>query len=66
MAFKSKERTDNIGARRLHTVLERLLEEVSYSASDMTNDQSVDVTATYVDKQFGEIVKNEDLSQYIL
>jgi ATP-dependent HslUV protease ATP-binding subunit HslU len=66
IAFKVNERTENIGARRLHTVLERLLEEVSYSASDMPDDQTIEITAAYVDEQLGEIVKNEDLSQYIL
>ncbi|MCV2403978.1 ATP-dependent protease ATPase subunit HslU [Marinomonas sp. C2222] len=66
VAFQVNERTENIGARRLHTVLERLLEEVSYSASDMPDGQLVEVTAAYVDEQLGEIVKNEDLSQYIL
>ena len=66
IAFKVNESTENIGARRLHTVLERLLEEVSYSASDMPDDQTVDITAAYVDEQLGEIAENEDLSQYIL
>jgi ATP-dependent HslUV protease ATP-binding subunit HslU len=47
-------------------VLERLLEEVSYSASDMPDDQTIEITAAYVDEQLGEIVKNEDLSKYIL
>ncbi|GAB3484296.1 ATP-dependent protease ATPase subunit HslU [Marinomonas epiphytica] len=66
IAFQVNERTENIGARRLHTVLERLLEEVSYSASDMPNQQVVDITAAYVDEQLGEVAQNEDLSQYIL
>ena len=66
IAFQVNERTENIGARRLHTVLERLLEEVSYSASDMPDGQEVAITAAYVDEQLGEIVENEDLSQYIL
>ncbi|MBD5772509.1 ATP-dependent protease ATPase subunit HslU [Marinomonas colpomeniae] len=66
IAFQVNERTENIGARRLHTVLERLLEEVSYSASDMPDDQTVDITAAYVDEQLGEIAENEDLSKYIL
>jgi ATP-dependent HslUV protease ATP-binding subunit HslU len=66
IAYQVNERTENIGARRLHTVLERLLEEVSYSASDMPEGQQVDITAAYVDKQLGEIAQNEDLSQYIL
>ena len=66
IAFQVNERTENIGARRLHTVLERLLEEVSYSASDMPDDQTVDITTAYVDEQLGEIAENEDLSKYIL
>jgi len=66
IAFQVNERTENIGARRLHTVLERLLEEDSYSASDMPDGQEVDITAAYVDEQLGEIIENEDLSQYIL
>lgn len=66
IAFQVNERTENIGARRLHTVLERLLEEVSYSASDMPDNQTIEITAAYVDEQLGEIAKNEDLSQYIL
>ena len=66
IAFQVNERTENIGARRLHTVLERLLEEVSYSASDMPDEQVVDITAAYVNEQLGEVAENEDLSQYIL
>ncbi|MBM6552056.1 ATP-dependent protease ATPase subunit HslU [Marinomonas ostreistagni] len=66
IACQVNERTENIGARRLHTVLERLLEEVSYSASDMPDGQQVDITAGYVDQQLGEVAENEDLSQYIL
>ncbi|RDL43229.1 HslU--HslV peptidase ATPase subunit [Marinomonas piezotolerans] len=66
IACQVNERTENIGARRLHTVLERLLEEVSYSASDMPDGQQVDITAAYVDEQLGEVAQNEDLSQYIL
>ncbi|TDO95572.1 ATP-dependent protease ATPase subunit HslU [Marinomonas balearica] len=66
IACQVNETVENIGARRLHTVLERLLEEVSYSASDMPDDQQIDITAAYVDEQLGEVVKDEDLSQYIL
>ena len=66
IAFQVNERTENIGARRLHTVLERLLEEVSYSACDMPEGQQVDITAAYVDEHLGEIVQDEDLSRYIL
>jgi len=65
VAWQVNERTDNIGARRLHTVMERLLEEISFSAAD-AGGQSVLIDATYVDKQIGELAKDEDLSRYIL
>ncbi len=64
-AFQVNERTENIGARRLHTVMERLLETVSYEASDMT-DKAVTVDAGYVDAHLGDLVRDEDLSRYIL
>lgn len=66
IAFQVNETTENIGARRLHTVLERLLEEVSYSASDMPSGQEVQVNAAYVNEHLGEIAQDEDLSRYIL
>jgi len=56
--------TENIGARRLHTVLEKLLDEISFSASDMTD--PVAIHADYVREKLGEIIKKEDLSRYIL
>jgi len=59
------ERTQNIGARRLHTILERLLDEVSFSASEMAN-RTVRIDAAYVRERLSEIVKDEDLSRYIL
>jgi ATP-dependent HslUV protease ATP-binding subunit HslU len=59
------ERTENIGARRLHTVLERLLDEVSFHASELGG-QSVTVDAAYVDRMLADIVKSDDLSRYIL
>ena len=66
-AWQVNERTENIGARRLHTVMERLLEEVSFSASDMAiGDQELVIDAAYVDKQLGDLVENEDLSRFIL
>ena len=65
VAWQVNERTENIGARRLHTVLERLLETLSFEAADK-NGTSVVVDATYVDKYLGELVKDEDLSRYIL
>ncbi|RUL55814.1 ATP-dependent protease ATPase subunit HslU [Lysinibacillus antri] len=57
--------TDNIGARRLHTILERLLEELSFEASEIAP-AHIEITPTYVDKKLGEISKNKDLSQFIL
>jgi ATP-dependent HslUV protease ATP-binding subunit HslU len=59
------ERTENIGARRLHTVMEKLLDEVSFEASEL-GDQSITITAEYVDRMLADIVGNEDLSRYIL
>ena len=64
-AWEVNERTENIGARRLHTVLERLLEEASYGATDFTDDKLL-VDAAYVDAQLGSLAKNEDLSRFIL
>jgi ATP-dependent HslUV protease ATP-binding subunit HslU len=59
------ERTENIGARRLHTVMERLLDEVSFEAPDLI-EKSITIDAAYVDRMLADIVKNEDLSRYIL
>jgi ATP-dependent HslUV protease ATP-binding subunit HslU len=65
VAYQVNERTENIGARRLHTVLERLLEVLSYEAADR-NGFSVMVDDKYVEKHLGELVKDEDLTRYIL
>ena len=65
VAFRVNEQTENIGARRLHTVLERLLEVITFEASDRSG-QSVVVDAAYVDEHLGELLKDEDLSRYIL
>jgi ATP-dependent HslUV protease ATP-binding subunit HslU len=65
IAAHVNERTENIGARRLHTVMERLLETVSYGASDQQG-QTLTVDANYVDTNLGNLVKDEDLSRYIL
>lgn len=65
IAWHVNERVENIGARRLHTVMERLLEEVSYMASDMQN-QTIDIDASYVDNRLQQFVKDEDLTGYIL
>jgi ATP-dependent HslUV protease ATP-binding subunit HslU len=59
------ERTENIGARRLHTVMERLLDEISFEGPDL-RDKSITIDAAYVDQMLSAIVKNEDLSRYIL
>lgn len=65
MGWQVNETTENIGARRLHTMLEKLLEEISFEASDL-DDKKVVVDAAYVNKYLGELVKDEDLSRYIL
>ena len=67
-AWQVNERTENIGARRLHTVMERLLEEVSYSASDLAVGDSKElvIDRAYVEKQLDELAGDEDLSRYIL
>jgi len=65
IAWQVNETTENIGARRLHTVVERLLEEISYHASDRGGD-SVMVDADYVDEQLGDLTQDEDLTKYIL
>lgn len=65
VAWQVNEKQENIGARRLHTVMERLLETVSFEASDMPN-QAVKIDAKYVNDHLGELSLEEDLSQYIL
>ncbi len=65
VAWQVNEKQENIGARRLHTVMERLLETISFEASDMPN-QAVKIDANYVNDHLGELSLEEDLSQYIL
>ena len=65
IAFDVNERTENIGARRLSTVMERLLDEVSFDAPNLSGRQ-IEIDAAAVDSKLGELVKNEDLSRYIL
>jgi len=65
VAFQVNERTENIGARRLHTVMERLLETISFEAPDRPSD-AVTVDRAYVDAHLGELIKDEDLTRYIL
>lgn len=65
IAFQVNENTENIGARRLHTVMERLLENISFEASDRSGEQLV-INADYVNKHLATLAKDEDLSHYIL
>ena len=65
IAFDVNERTENIGARRLATVMERLLDEVSFAATNWQS-QSITIDAAYVDTRLGALSQNEDLSRYIL
>ncbi|MBR9871073.1 MAG: ATP-dependent protease ATPase subunit HslU [Gammaproteobacteria bacterium] len=65
IACKVNETTENIGARRLHTVLERLLESLSFEAGDQVTD-GFEVTAAYVNEKLGELAEDEDLSRFIL
>ena len=64
-AARVNDATENIGARRLHTVMERLLDEVSFEAPDMGKNTVV-IDEAYVDRMLADIVGNEDLSRYIL
>src|ERR1019366_6231749 len=64
-AFRVNEGTDNIGARRLHTIMERVLDEISFEAPEKKG-QEFKVDAAYVQKMLSEIVKDQDLSRYIL
>jgi ATP-dependent HslUV protease ATP-binding subunit HslU len=65
VAFQVNQSTENIGARRLHTVLERLLETVSFEAPDSSN-KTLTVDQDYVNAHLGALIKDEDLSRYIL
>lgn len=64
-AFRVNEKTENIGARRLHTVMERLMDKISFNASEM-NGQTVNIDESYVLDALGDVVENEDLSRFIL
>ncbi|MGD0970536.1 MAG: ATP-dependent protease ATPase subunit HslU [Desulfobaccales bacterium] len=65
LAAKVNERTENIGARRLHTIMEKLLEEISFTAPDL-GDRSLTITADYVRERLADLIEDEDLSRYIL
>ena len=65
LAWQVNEGTENIGARRLHTVMERLLEDLSFNASDI-GQNTVTIDRAYVDQQLAGLVSNNDLSRFIL
>ena len=65
VAFEVNQNTDNIGARRLHTIMERLLEDLSFEAPEITLEK-ITITPQYVEEKLGSIARNKDLSQYIL
>jgi ATP-dependent HslUV protease ATP-binding subunit HslU len=65
LAMEVNDKTENIGARRLHTVMEKLLDEISFEGPDLV-DKSVTIDDAYVRRMLDEIVGNEDLSRYIL
>ena len=65
IAFHVNERTENIGARRLHTVMERLLENLSYEASERSG-TTLSIDAAYVNESLGKLSQDEDLSRFIL
>ena len=67
IAFEVNEGTENIGARRLHTILERLLEEISFDASDLgAKDESITIDSAFVETHLGELAGDEDLTRFIL
>ena len=67
IAFEVNEGTENIGARRLHTIMERLLEEISFEACELgSTEQSISIDKAFVDKQLGELAADEDLTRFIL
>jgi ATP-dependent HslUV protease ATP-binding subunit HslU len=65
IAYAVNEKTENIGARRLYTVMERLLEELSYEATEFAG-REVLIDADYVDERLGELSQSEDLARYVL
>ena len=65
IAFQVNERTENIGARRLHTVMERLLDSISFEAADSSG-TTLSIDAAYVEQNLGLLAQDEDHSRYIL
>jgi ATP-dependent HslUV protease ATP-binding subunit HslU len=66
IAYNVNAYTENIGARRLHTIVEKVLEELSFEASELPEDYSITINREYVQKRVGDVAKNQDLSKYIL
>jgi ATP-dependent HslUV protease ATP-binding subunit HslU len=67
IAVEVNESTENIGARRLHTILERLLEEISFEAADLgSKGESICIDKGFVEKNLGELASDEDLTRFIL
>ncbi|AGA70016.1 ATP-dependent protease HslVU, ATPase subunit [Desulfitobacterium dichloroeliminans LMG P-21439] len=66
VAYEVNSNTENIGARRLHTIVERVLEELSFEASELPEDYKVTINREYIQHRLGNIVRNQDLSRYIL
>lgn len=66
VAFDVNSNTENIGARRLHTIVEKVLEELSFEASELPEDYTVTINREYIQHRLGNIVRNQDLSRYIL
>ncbi|WP_019850989.1 ATP-dependent protease ATPase subunit HslU [Desulfitobacterium sp. PCE1] len=66
VAYEVNSNTENIGARRLHTIVERVLEELSFEASELPEDYTVTINREYIQHRLGNIVRNQDLSRYIL
>jgi ATP-dependent HslUV protease ATP-binding subunit HslU len=65
LAQEVNSRTENIGARRLHTIMEYLLEDISFEANDLAG-QTITITPSYIDEKLGSIIVDQDLSRYIL
>ena len=65
IAYEVNSSTDNIGARRLYTIMEKLLDDLSFNASEMKG-QKVEITAEYVNERLSDVIRNQDLSRYIL
>jgi len=66
VAYQVNVSTENIGARRLYTIMEKVLEELSFEASELPEDYTVTINREYVQQRLGDVLKNQDLARYIL